>query len=492
MARPILKSGHNCWRVEHASRAAVIVDAADYYRMAKRAMMRAEHQIIMIGWDFDTRIFLDRDGTDDEDIAEAPNVLGRFVLWLADRRPDLHIYILRWDVGSLKMLGRGTTILTALRWRAHKRIDLKFDGAHPRGASHHQKILVIDDAFAFCGGIDMTGSRWDTRAHRPDHPDRKRPTTGRTYGPWHDATMAVEGAAARALGELARSRWEAAGGRRLPAPESQGEIWPRRLEPDFRDISVGIARTRGGYGELDEVRENEALFVDLIGSARRFIYAESQYFASRVVAEAIAARLAEPDGPEFVLVQPKSAEGWLKEEVMGAARAELMGLLSKADRYGRFRIYTPVNEAGEDIYVHAKVMIVDDRVLRVGSSNMNNRSMGLDSECDLVVDACHSGNDEATRAIRAVREGLMAEHLGVSPSDLAIESAAGSSLIDAVKRLRGPGRSLAPFVPPEVGRIRRGLAKHEVLDPESAEDLFEPLARTGLLARLGGMVRSSG
>jgi phosphatidylserine/phosphatidylglycerophosphate/cardiolipin synthase-like enzyme len=481
----LLRTGRNCWRVELANRAAVIVDAADYFRLAKRTMLKARQQIMMIGWDFDTRIFLDREDKADEDTSEAPNRLGDFLLWLAKSRPDLEINILKWDIGALKLLGRGTTFFTLARWAAHSRITFKLDSAHPPGASHHQKILVIDDAVAFCGGIDMTGSRWDTREHRAKHPLRRRPTTGRSYMPWHDVTMALDGNAARALGELARARWSAAGGDELAAPSAAEDVWPRDLNPQFRKVEVGIARTRGAHRDLDELRENEALFVDLIASARRFVYSENQYFASRVVAEAIAKRLTEQDGPEFVLVQPKSSDGWLQEEVMGSARSELIAALASHDRFKRFRLFTPVNQAGEDIYVHAKVMIVDDRVLRVGSANLNNRSMGLDSECDLVIDAGEAGNEGTAAQIAAIRSDLIAEHLGVGVDAVERALARTGSLLAVVEELRGPGRSLRPFEPPPTNAVERQLADSELLDPESAEGLFEPAARPGLLARLG-------
>ncbi|MGS1015872.1 phospholipase D-like domain-containing protein [Allosphingosinicella humi] len=481
---PLLEPGRNCWRVALAGRASVIVDAADYYRLAKRAMLKARQQIILVGWDFDSRIFLDRAAADDAPTKGVPNELGRFIQWLADNRPELCIHILKWDVGALKLLGRGTTLFRLARWMWHERITFKLDGAHAKGASHHQKILVIDDALAFCGGIDMTADRWDTRAHRHHHPGRRRPTTRRRYGPWHDATMAVDGDAARALGELARERWAATGGGELPTPEAGQDPWPPTLKPQFKDVSIAIARTRGEYEDLSEIRENERLFVDLIRSATSFIYAENQYFASRVVAEAIAERLKEPDGPEFVLVNPDTANGWLEEEVMGAARAELMKSLARVDAHGRFRVYTPVNEAGDAIYVHAKIMIVDDRVLRVGSSNMNNRSMGLDSECDVAIDAGYPGNGGAIPAIEAIRVELIAEHLGTEPDEVRRAQSEAGSLIRAIERLGGTGRSLRPFTPPEPNPLERKIARSETLDPEHAEELFEPITRRKLLRGL--------
>lgn len=476
----ILEPGRNCWRLARAERAAVIVDAADYYRLAKRAMLKAKKQIILVGWDFDTRILLDREESNDESTAGVPNELGPFIEWLARNRPDLHIYILKWDVGALKLVMRGTTLFRIISWMWHKRITFKLDGAHPSGASHHQKILVIDDALAFCGGIDMTADRWDTREHRKDDPGRRHPTTGRCYAPWHDATMAVDGEAARALGDLARERWIAAGGKPLPVPQPGDDPWPTSLEPQFRGATVGIGRTRGAYHDRDEIRENERLFLDMIASARRFLYAENQYFASRAIAEAIAERLKEPDGPEFMLVNPETANGWLEEEVMGPARAELMRSLEQIDGGRRFRIYTPVNEAGEDIYVHAKITIVDDRILRVGSSNMNNRSMGFDSECDAAIDAGCAGNADMGATIEAIRCDLMGEHLGIEPAEVQRTLRETGSLIQTVEQLRGQGRTLRPFIPPEPNAIECEIAESEALDPESAE----PMTKRRLLRRL--------
>jgi phospholipase D1/2 len=203
-ASRILRPGETCWRVERAPRLAVIIDAADYFAAVRSAILQARHSVMLIGWDFDTRIVLDprhRDG-------KAPQRLGRFIKWVVKTRPELQVHILKWDLGVLPLFGRGSTPMMVLDWMTHKRIRLKLDSAHPTGAAHHQKIVVIDDALAFCGGIDMTADRWDTRAHLDDDPHRVRPTTKRRYGPWHDATTAVDGDAARALGELARARWK--------------------------------------------------------------------------------------------------------------------------------------------------------------------------------------------------------------------------------------------------------------------------------------------
>ncbi|HEY0112706.1 MAG TPA: phospholipase D-like domain-containing protein [Allosphingosinicella sp.] len=478
-----LEPGRNCWRISRAHRASLIVDAADYFRLARQAMLKARSQIMLMGWDVDTRIDLDPSA----DGEEAPVHVGPLVSWLIKHRPDLHIHILAWDGEAYRYAGRGSTLFRLGTWAMKKRIHFKLDHVHPRAASHHQKILVIDDSLAFCGGIDITGSRWDTRAHCDDHPDRREPTTRRAYEPWHDAIMAVDAGAAHCLGDLARLRWLAATGKKLPSANPHPhDYWPEALEPDFHDVDVGIARTRGQYSDWGEVREIEKLFVDLIASARHFVYIETQYFASRVVAEAIARRLAEPDGPEFVVVNPKTGFGWLDESVMGPARAELVRALGEKDRYGRFRIYNPVTEGGADIYVHAKVMIVDDVAIRVGSANLNNRSMGLDSECDLLIDCRLPANKNAGAKIEALRADLIAEHLGVEPADVHSLCKERGSLIAVIERLRGDGRTLVPFEPPHPGGLAKSIARTELLDPESAGEPFEPRSRHRLLSGLRG------
>ncbi|MDO7843420.1 phospholipase D-like domain-containing protein [Sphingomonas immobilis] len=453
----------------------VIVDADDYFSNARRAMLKAKRRIMLIGWDFDARIALVNKGRGKGE----PAAVGDFIYWLVERNPELEVYLLRWDVGAIKTVLRGSNLRTLFRWMRHPRIHTKLDGFHPTGGSHHQKIVVIDDCLAFCGGIDMTSERWDTRKHRDGETRRVLPN-GKPYKPWHDATTALEGPVAAALGELARDRWERAGGGIIAPVAGKTECWPDKLVPDFRDVAVGIARTRPDMPDCPEVREIEALFVEQIGAARASIYAESQYFASRRIAEAIATRLAEADGPEIVIVNPLTAQGWLEPVAMDTARARLVTALRQRDVHDRLRLYHPFTAKGEPIYVHAKVMIVDGRTLRIGSANMNNRSMGLDTECDVTIDAGPRG----MKAVRAIRDGLIAEHLGTTPERVASEIDRRGSIIATIEALRGKGRSLRPFEIPDLNAVETWLADNEVLDPESPSEMFEATTKRGLFRRL--------
>lgn len=459
----ILRPGETCWRIEPADRLACIVDAADYFRHAKAAMLGARRRIMLIGWDFDVRIRLEPV----EKTLEGPNRLGRFLSWLVKRSPELEIYLLKWDAGVLTSMGRGMMPVALLDYMTSDRLHLQLDAAHPMGAAHHQKIVVIDDALVFCGGIDMTVDRWDTSGHRDD--DRRTTPNGNRYGPWHDATTAVDGAAARAVGEVARRRWRAATGEELPPIDSSSPApWPDDLEPSMRDVDVAIARTLPEQVDQPEVREIEALYLAAIAQARQLLYLESQFLASRTLAEALADRLQDPDGPEVVLVLPLSAESWLQQQTMDGARRRLLHLLWAADRYGRLGVYYPVTAQGEPIYVHAKVLVLDDRLLRVGSSNLNNRSMGFDSECDLAVEVTTGTPNGAQlrEAIVSIRRRLVSEHLDVAPGDLQDAVDRGSSLLAAIEALRGEGKSLRLFEPETVADDDSPLADTALMDPE--------------------------
>ncbi len=457
----ILRPGDTCWQTVRADRFAVIVDAADYFAIAREVMLQAERSIFLIGWDFDLRIKLVPDACGDG----APQELGRFLRHIVRSNPNLRIWILKWDMAVLYSFQRGVIGLFAPQMASLQRIRLRFDSTHPWTSAHHQKIAVIDDSLAFCGGIDMTTDRWDTRDHLPGDERRRRPD-GEISGPWHDTAAMVDGEAARALGDLARDRWLRATGRRLRPGPGTRDLWPEGVSTNLRNVEVGIARTMPVYNGRPEVREVERLSIAAIRAARRTIYLESQYFASSQICEEIARRLREPDGPEVLVINPLETEGWLEEATMGTARDLCLREIAEADLHGRFGMFYPVNDDRMPVYVHAKVLIIDDSLVRVGSSNVNNRSMGFDSECDLAVEVRSEGEREA---IRAIRDDLVAEHLGVEPAAVTEAMARENSLLAVVRALaQERGRSLLPIPIREVSEAAEALARSHLADPERA------------------------
>lgn len=461
--RPLLVPGRTCWRTARADRYAPVLDGADYLAHVKAAMLRARRRIILIGWDFDARTTFEQGGS----TLAGPNSLGLFLHWLLWRRPDLQVYLLKSNLRLLPALDGfwfGLAPVAVLNQLTSRRLHLAVDGAHPPGAVHHQKIVVIDDAVAFCGGIDITLERWDTRAHARD--DSRRRTSGQPYGPRHEVAAVVDGDAARALADVARDRWQAATGETLAALHPSTAAWPARLAPSLRGVEVGIARTLPALPDREEVREIEALNLAAIASARDVIYLENQYLAARSLAEAIAARLRESDGPEVVIVLPRSGESPLEQQTMDSARELLLRLLWDADEHGRLGVFWPAVQGGSSVYVHSKVMVIDDRLLRIGSSNLNNRSLGFDSECDLALEAPASAGEDVRRHILGTRDDLVAEHLGVAPAVFREELARTGSFLRAVHALRGTGRSLRQFTSFMVAADAGPLAENDLMDPD--------------------------
>lgn len=478
------------WRYARASKASLIVDGKDYFALIQQAMLKARQRVFLIGWDFDTRIHLTlgRRWWQKGRKTGYPRRLGSFIPWLARHNRNLEIRILKWSFGALAFATRGSMVLDLIRWAPHRRIDFKFDTAHPVGCSHHQKLVVIDERFAVCGGIDMTAGRWDTPEHLPD--DKRRRGPGRAkHGPWHDMSMMMEGEIAVALADLGHARWEHASGSDLARCEPQDEsAWPDELEAQFTDVEIGIARTRAEHGDCPQISEIEQLYARQIAGARQFIYIENQYFASRAVCEALAKRLAEDNPPEIVIVHPANADGFLECLAMDTARAELVTAIKALDSNGRFHIYAPY--AGEvPIYVHAKMMIVDDRMIRVGSANINNRSMGLDSECDVFIDCARPGNDHACDAIREIRLSLLAEHCGIPAEQVAARIEQAGSMAAMIDALQGqPGMRLRPFHPTELTGIENLLAMRKTLDPERPDEIFSPTPQNRGLFRRGSLL----
>jgi len=408
----IIRPGENCWQKVPAQRAKLLIDGENYYPVLHKAIQNARHSIIITAWDIDSRMRLTR--SDDDDAQ--PQELGHLLCEVLQQNPQLNIYILNWDWSMLYSFEREWLPTYRPLWKNQQRLHYKLDNQCPSEASQHQKIVVIDNQIAFCGGFDLGKHRWDSREHLPDDNRRIDPDK-QSYPPFHDVQWLVDGEAAKKLGELVRLRWQRVTGETLSVPENPADCWPQKCVPDFTDINIAIARTQAAFRDLSEIREVEQLFLDSIKAAERLIYIENQYFTSHVIADSLAKSLKSEAGPDVVLVLPKMTGGWLEQQTMDVLRARVIKILLAADKYDRLRICFPHRDALGDAYisVHSKTMIIDNRLLRVGSSNLSNRSMGLDSECDLALEA---ETDAQQANIANFRHELLTEHFGLTISEL--------------------------------------------------------------------------
>jgi phosphatidylserine/phosphatidylglycerophosphate/cardiolipin synthase-like enzyme/uncharacterized membrane protein YdjX (TVP38/TMEM64 family) len=476
----LLLPGRNCWRIERAHRFSLLVDADAYFRAVRAAVRAARHSIFILSWDIDSRTRLVPEGANDG----YPEPLGDFLHEVVASRPDLHAYVLSWDFAMLYALEREWLPVYKLDWRTHRRLTFRMDGRHPIGASQHQKVVVVDDAVAFVGGLDLTRSRWDTPEHLCNTPLRRNPD-GTSYTPFHDVQAMVDGDAARALGDLARTRWQRATGHSVAAgrkgEHDEYDRWPGEVVPDVTDVDVAIARTEPAYEGHEGVDEVRQLHLDAIAAARRHLFFENQYFTSGLIGNALSARLGEPEGPEVVVVTPQTQSGWLEDVTMGVLRARLHRRLKSADRYGRYRLYCPhlPGLAQGCLNVHSKVFSVDDELFSVGSANLSSRSMAFDTECNIAIEARGSEEQKARMrdAIASLRNRLLAEHLDTSPETVNAELRRSNSLHRTIDSLQKTGRTLQalePTVSPELDAL---IPDQTLLDPERAIDPDELVAQ---------------
>jgi phosphatidylserine/phosphatidylglycerophosphate/cardiolipin synthase-like enzyme/uncharacterized membrane protein YdjX (TVP38/TMEM64 family) len=463
------KQDENCSSLAKANRIAFLVDGETYYRAVAEACEAARQAIYILGWDVDSRIRLRRGAGGDQE------TFGQFLDRLVQEYPDLHIYILEWDFAMFYSLERETLSWLSLGWMSHERVHFQFDDNHPVGACHHQKIVVIDDQVAFSGGFDLASFRWDTSEHLPNHPERTE--HGTSYGPVHDVQMLVDGEAAKALGNIARKRWDRATGEQIAEPaELDRDPWPESISPDHQEIRLALLRTEPEHDGRAEIREIETFYLNAIDQAEFFIYMENQYLSSHAIGRALEKSLQQAAGPEVVLVLPQKCPGWLEEETMGALRQRLQKCLVAADKHRRLKVCYPAREGlnSDVIIVHSKIMVVDDTLLTVGSANLSNRSMGFDTECNLALAA--DGQTAIAETIADFRNRLLAEHLGTETQAVSDHLDRSASLIATIEALGNEQRSLKNLPTSESDALLEKLPANTIFDPErpgSVDQLFD-------------------
>jgi phosphatidylserine/phosphatidylglycerophosphate/cardiolipin synthase-like enzyme len=473
----LLETGNFCWRVGSAPRATVLVDGQAYFDAAREALGQARRSIYFLNWAFepDTRLRPKPGGAvaGEEDIA---GLLKR----LADERRDLDVRILCWQ-SALPVAATQKFFPIADRGVfAGSRVKFVLDGKLPLGACHHQKVIVIDDALAFCGGCDIGQDRWDTPAHLDDDPRRETTKGGKGFFPSRHEVMAlVDGPPAEALGELFRRRWLRCTGETVePSQPSPQTSWPTGVPIVFERARVGLSRTEASWKGEAGVKEAEALHLAAIAAAKHCIYMENQYFTSELMGNALARRLGEPKGPEVVLISGGRSPSYFDRITMDPTRSRFIERLQQADLYDRFRIYGPVTTLGRDMIVHAKLTLIDDQLVRIGSANLDNRSFGFDTECDLSLEADGPTAPAARATIAQLRTALVAHWLGCSTEIVEAAIKRELTMGGAIEFLRHGGYCrLRPIASTKLNPMTALIARLHIGDPMGPGDSFRPWKR---------------
>jgi len=444
----ILIPGINCREIAEVDETGLLIDGSDYYRGFCAAAETAERFILLSGWQFDSDAQLLReDGAGDE------CTLLAFLNRLCERKKDLRVYILAWNFSVIYCIDREWLQSWYFKWSAHERIQFCFDSRHPFGASHHHKYVVVDGRIGFLGGLDICSGRWDERDHRALNP--RRVNADRTaYPPFHDMQSYHVGAVAESLTQLFKDQWRTVCHCELDLPIADQNPSVRlknalRIESTRVAISrTQVKTTETGY---ETVREIRRLFRDAVAAAESLVYIENQYFSSQAIYEALVRRMIDRRRPrlEVILVLAKEANAFVEQASIGIAQAKIIRHLKQlAGEAGHaLGVYYPAvkNAGGAEIpvYIHSKLLLVDDRFLSIGSANMNNRSMGLDTELNVSWQA-RPGETQTLRSLRDVRVNLLAEHSGLSGDRASV-----------LARMRGLVGALDQLARDPVSRLRR-------------------------------------
>lgn len=410
---------------------AVLNDAAAYFAALRETLLEAQDLVYIVGWDIhsETRL-VGASGRADDGL---PEQLGPFLRALVQRRPALRINILVWDFVSFYASEREWNSAAKLTAGTDGRVRFHLDSTLPFGSAQHQKIVCVDGSLAFVGGLDLTIRRWDTTDHRADHASRCDPQ-GKPYLPFHDVQCMVDGDAAALLFELAEARWRAAGQQRDERRALKSVRWPDNVPVEAEHLPVGIARTEVVCPAGSTIREVERSLIAAIRSATSFIYIENQFTSATRIARELAEQMRRAPSLRVLIVAPKLHSSWLESQAMQNGRGAFIDCFGAAGVADRIRFLYPVSRSGNTeaaVMVHSKLMIVDNRILRIGSANLNNRSMGADSECDLIFEAA---SEEHRDFIASVRHRLIAHFCGLEEQTLAQNEDRLFALLDDVSK----------------------------------------------------------
>jgi phosphatidylserine/phosphatidylglycerophosphate/cardiolipin synthase-like enzyme len=370
----------------------VLIDGEEALPRMAAELAGAESHIYLTGWQFSPDFPLVRD--------QQPPVILRNLLAELSERIDVRVLV--WAGAPLPLFRPSRAQVRRMQRALSEgtRIHCELDSRERPLHCHHEKTIVIDDRVAFVGGIDLTtesGDRFDTSAH-----------VARAQVGWHDVSTRIEGPAVSDVARHFRMRWREVTGKRLPEASVPASAGPHTIQI-VRTIPEKIydAEPRGDFRILES-------YVRALRSARKLVYLENQFLWSPEIALVLRNKLDQPPTPDFrmLLVLPAKPNSGM-DDTRGML-AELIEADAGAGRLFACTIYGRHGNLSEPVYVHAKVGIVDDAWLTVGSANLNEHSLFNDTEMNVV---CHDGE-----IARGTRLRLWAEHLELQENDVAGDS----------------------------------------------------------------------
>jgi phosphatidylserine/phosphatidylglycerophosphate/cardiolipin synthase-like enzyme len=364
----------------------VLIDGEEALGAMALAMQSARSYVHITGWHVTPDFALTR--------GKSPVILEDLLAELAARIP---VRLLIWAGAPVPVLRPWRGDVKNVREQlATTSAQCALDSRERPMHCHHEKTIVVDGRVAFVGGIDMTtlaGDRWDRRSHPP------RGAIG-----WHDVATRIEGPAVQDVASNFALRWEEVTGERVPKSDAP---------PRAGDIEVQVIRTMPDHmyrqRPQGDFRILEA-YLAALRSARRFIYIENQYLWSPEIVEVLRQKLTNPPSPDFrivLLLPAKPTQG-------GDDTRGQLGTLVQADNGQGRLLASTLFAIGPDrdwpVYIHAKVGIVDDAWMTIGSANLNEHSLFNDTEMNVIV------RDQ--NLVIETRRRLWAGHLDRTPDVL--------------------------------------------------------------------------
>ena len=344
----------------------------------------AQSHVWLAGWQFGPSFALRRDGS--------PIVLRNLLAQVAER---IDVRVLVWAGAPVPVFRPSRRAVRAMRGELcdGTNIQCALDSHERPLHCHHEKAIVIDDRVAFVGGIDLTaesGDRFDSSDH-----------IARAAVGWHDVSTRIEGPAVGDVSSHFRMRWREVTGETLQPPFAPADELGRAGTHTVQIVrtipeKVYQAESRGDFRILES-------YLRALRSARSFIYLENQFLWSPEIVTVLRDKLEEPPSDAFriVLVLPgKPNSGG--DDTRGAL-AELIEADNGAGRLLACTLYARHGGLADPVYVHAKVGIVDDRWLTIGSANLNEHSLFNDTEMNIVC--------QGPEIVISTRLRLWAEHL---------------------------------------------------------------------------------